>query len=211
MSPGSEPAADRRSAAATAATALTRTRRALAAALTDRVATGVLLASAVGYVAVSLVAVGDLGRSSAPVVAEEGAVAVTVVAAPVGRALVGEAVALATVGPVELLVTPATLLATAGLGALVGANLALSALAWRTPAACTVSPASGLAAGLPALLSGTACCGPAVFLLLGLQATGVALTAIAWLRPVAALLLAASLVWAAWRLDVRRSTAGGRR
>ncbi|WP_284013530.1 hypothetical protein [Halobaculum litoreum] len=167
------------------------------------------VAATVGYVLVYLVAVGDLGRASAGVVGAGGgaAVATTVAADPLARALGGEAVALVTLGPLEVLVAPATLGVATGLGLLVGANLGLSALAWRAPAACGVSPASGLAAGLPALLSGTACCGPLVFLVLGVQATGTALTAVAWLRPVAALLLAASLVWAAWRLDVQASAA----
>ncbi|MFC6785823.1 hypothetical protein ACFQFH_07915 [Halobaculum halobium] len=159
-----------------------------------------------------LVAVGDLGRSrSAGAGADAPAVDVTLAAVPLSRALAGEAVALVTLGPVEVLLTPATLSAAGALAGLVGANLALSTLAWRRPAACGVSPASGLAAGLPALLSGTACCGPLVFIVLGLQATSAALTAVAWLRPVAAALLVASLVWAAWRLDVRLDDATARR
>lgn len=191
--------------AATATTALARTRRALAAAFTDRVAAAVLVVATGGYAVVYLVAVGDLGRAAAGVTGTTPTVGVSVVSAPVARALAGEAVALVTLGPVEALVSPATAVTASGLGLLVGANLSLSAVAWRRPAACEVSPASGLAAGLPALLSGTACCGPVVFLVLGLQATSAALTAVAWLRPIAAALLVASLVWAAWRLDVHDS------
>lgn len=188
-----------------AAAAIARTRRALAAALGDRVSTGVLVATTLAYVLVYLFAVGDLGRSTAGVLDTGSAVAVSVSAAPLARAFGGEAVALVTLGPVELLVSPATLAAGAVLGTLVGANLALSALAWRRPTVCDISPASGFAAGVPALLSGTACCGPLVFIVLGLQATSAALTAIAWLRPIATLLLVASLLWAAWRLDVQVS------
>ncbi|MFC7096478.1 hypothetical protein [Halobaculum marinum] len=190
--------------------AVGRTRRALGAALVDRVSAGVLVAAAGAYVLVYLFAVGDLGRATPTVVAtgESPAVGLTVAAEPVARAVGGEAVALVTVGPVEVLFAPVTLVVATGLGLLVGANLALSTLAWRKPTLCGVSPASGLAAGLPALLSGTACCGPLLFIVLGLQATSAALTAVAWLRPVAALLLVASLVWAAWRLDVQLSAAG---
>ena len=186
------------------AAAATRTRRALAAALGDRVAVAVLAGSAGLYLLVYAVAVGDLGRAAAAPTGNA-AVDVIVAADPVARAVEGDAVALVRLGPVEALFAPATFAVALGLAVLVGANLALSVLAWRRPAACAVSPASGLAAGVPALLSGTACCGPLVFLTLGMQATGAALAAVAWLRPVAALLLVASLVWAAWRLDVRPS------
>lgn len=188
---------------AVAADAAARTRRALAATLNDRVSTAVLLATTLAYVLVYLFAVGDLGRTTVGVLETESTVAVSVSAAPLARALGGEAVALVTLGPLELLVSPVTLAVGAVLGALVGANLALSTLAWRRPAVCEISPASGLAAGIPALLSGTACCGPLLFIVLGLQATSAALTAVAWLRPVATFLLVASLIWAAWRLDVQ--------
>ncbi|QZP38121.1 hypothetical protein [Halobaculum magnesiiphilum] len=187
--------------------AAARTRRALAATLGDRVAAAVLAGSTVLYLLVYAVAVGDLGLTGDGAAGDGttrfAAVDVIVAAEPVARAVGGEAVALVRVGPVEALFAPATLAVALGLAVLVGANLALSVLAWRRPAACAVSPASGLAAGVPALLSGTACCGPLVFLALGVQATSAALTAVTWLRPVAALLLVASLVWAAWRLDVR--------
>ncbi|MXR40827.1 hypothetical protein GRX01_05665 [Halobaculum sp. WSA2] len=197
--------------AAVAATALMRTRRALTASLADRVAAAVLVASTVGYALVYAVAVRDLGVASRATVASgDGLGSVTVVEAPLRRALSGEGVALVALGPVEYLFVPATLAVAVGIGLLVGANLALSALAWRQPAVCDISPASGLAAGLPALLSGTACCGPLVFIVLGLQATSAALTAIAWLRPAAVLLLVASLLWAGWRLDVQSSASSGK-
>lgn len=197
--------------AAVAATALARTRRGLVAALADRVAAAVLVASTIGYTMVYAVAVRDLGLASRPTGASgDGLASVTVVAAPLTRALSGEGVALVTLGPVEYLFVPATLAVAVGIGLLVGANLALSALAWRQPAVCDISPTSGLAAGLPALLSGTACCGPLVFIVLGLQATSAALTAISWLRPAAVLLLLASLLWAGWRLDVQASASSGK-
>ncbi|SHH61360.1 hypothetical protein [Halobaculum gomorrense] len=199
-----------RSPAAVVATAVARTRRGLLAALADPVAAAVLVAATAAYALVYAVAVGDLGRAAGgtgTVGGDAGAVSVTVVSAPVTRGLSGEGVALVAVGPVEYLFVPATLAVAVAIGLLVGANLALSALAWRRPAACDISPASGVAAGLPALLSGTACCGPLVFIALGLQATSAALTAIAWLRPAAALLLVASLLWAGWRLDVQSSAA----
>ncbi|QZX98977.1 hypothetical protein [Halobaculum rubrum] len=196
--------------AAVAMTALARTRRGLVAALADRVAAAVLVASTVGYALVYAVAVRDLGVASrATRGGGEGLVSATVVATPLTRALSGEGVALVALGPVEYLFVPATLAVAVAIGLLVGTNLALSTLAWRRPAVCDISPASGLAAGLPALLSGTACCGPLVFIVLGLQATSAALTAIAWLRPASVLLLVASLLWAGWNLDVRASGSSG--
>jgi len=205
-------AAGSRAPAAVAATAVARTRRGLAAALADRVATAILFAATVAYTLGYAVAVRDLGLASrATRPGGDGAlVSATVVATPLTRALSGEGVALVALGPVEYLFVPATLAIAVGIGLLVGANLALSTVAWRRPAACEISPASGLAAGLPALLSGTACCGPAVFVVLGLQATGAAVTAIVWLRPAAVLLLVASLLWAGWRLDVQSSAPSGK-
>jgi len=201
--------ADRRTPVAAAATTLARTRRALGAAFRDRVAVAVLGSTAAGYVLVYAAAAGDLGRSGS-VRDAAGGLSATTAPSPLASALSGEAVALVAVGLLELLIVPARLAPAVALGALVGANLALSTLAWRRPAACAVSPASGVAAGLPALLSGTACCGPLVFVALGLQATSAALTAIAWLRPAAAILLVASLGWAGWRLDVQASPSSGK-
>jgi len=50
-----------------------------------------------------------------------------------------------------------------GLAALVGLNLSMTYLAWTQPRACGLGQSStGLLASLPAVLSGTACCGPVV-------------------------------------------------
>ena len=78
---------------------------------------------------------------------------------------------------------------------LVGLNLALTYLAWTQPKACGIGESSsGLLAGLPALLSGTACCGPVLLLVVGIQASGVLITAFQFLLPVAALVLVGSLI-----------------
>ncbi|WP_435178812.1 hypothetical protein [Halorussus sp. AFM4] len=89
-----------------------------------------------------------------------------------------------------------------GLAGLVGINLALTYLAWRQPQACGLASSStGALAGLPALLSGAACCGPVVLLVLGIQASGVLLTAFNALLPIAALLLIGSLLWVSRKID----------
>ena len=103
-------------------------------------------------------------------------------------------VARVALGPVTYLVSLNTLVGL-GLAALVGLNLALTYLVWRQPAACGIGRSStGLLAGVPALLSGTACCGPVVLLVVGVQASGVLLTGFQLLLPMAVLLLVGSLV-----------------
>jgi hypothetical protein len=98
------------------------------------------------------------------------------------------------VPPVDLLVSPLTIGIGVALGALVGLNLALTLVAWRAPTACGVDRTAGVAAGVPALLSGATCCGPGLLFVLGLQATGTIAVAFGYATPVAAVLLALSLV-----------------
>ncbi|WP_318569973.1 hypothetical protein [Salinigranum marinum] len=115
-----------------------------------------------------------------------------------------EPVAALVVGPLELLVAPVNVAIGAALALLVGVNLAVSFLAWRHPAACGIGSGargSGLLAGLPALLSGTACCGPVVLIALGIQASGVIVASFGFLVPAAALLLLGSLVYVGRQVD----------
>jgi hypothetical protein len=96
-----------------------------------------------------------------------------------------------------------------GLGALVGVNAALTYLAWRQPAACGFGTASaGLLAGVPALLSGSACCGPLLLIGLGIQASGTLLTAFDVLLPVAVALLVGSLFLVGRQVDPARVRGG---
>lgn len=108
------------------------------------------------------------------------------------------------VGPLELLVSPLNVVIGTLLAVLVGVNLAVSYLAWRHPTACEVGHggrSSGLLAGLPALLSGTACCGPVVLVALGVQASGVVVASFGYLVPAAALLLVGSLLYVGRTVD----------
>lgn len=90
----------------------------------------------------------------------------------------------------------------AGLALLVGTNLAVSYLAWRQPSACGIGRSSaGLFAGIPALLSGFACCGPLVLIVVGVQATGAILTGFQFLLPAAALLLVLTLLAVGRKVD----------
>ena len=84
---------------------------------------------------------------------------------------------------------------------LVGLNLALTYLAVTQPKSCGIEAGTGVLAAVPALFAGSACCGPVLFLVIGIQAGGVLLTAFQWLLPAAALLLLGSLVLVAGRVD----------
>ena len=175
-------------------TAVSRTRAAIELALRRWDGRLVFGAVAAGYLAAYLRTVGHL----APGLGGFGA---TVVSDPFGKLLRPELgpftftpVARVTVGPVIYLASFNTVIG-AVLAGLVGLNLTLTYLAWRQPAACGIGePSTGLLASVPALLSGTACCGPVVLIALGIQASGVLLTAFQFLLPVAAVLLTGSLV-----------------
>lgn len=89
-----------------------------------------------------------------------------------------------------------------GIAVLVGISLGVSYLAWRQPASCGIgSQSAGLLAGIPALLSGTACCAPVIFLVLGVQVTGAMLTAFEFLLPIAIALLVGSLLLVGRQVD----------
>lgn len=105
-----------------------------------------------------------------------------------------EPVAVVSAGPITYLFSLNSVIGIA-IAALVGLNLAMTYLVWRQPTACGIgSRSAGALAGIPALLSGTACCGPVLLIVLGVQASGVLLTAFEFLLPIAAVLLVGSLL-----------------
>jgi len=174
--------------------AVTRTRSAIWMALRRRDGLAVFGAVTVAYLVAYLWAIGYLAPGL-------GGYGVTVVAEPLGRFLEPglaplsfRPVASVRLGPLTYLFSLNTVIGL-GLAALVGVNLALTYLAWRQPAACGLGASTtGLLAGVPALLSGTACCGPVLFLVLGIQVSGVTLAATQWLLPVAVIALVGSLL-----------------
>lgn len=161
----------------------------------------VALASGLVYLVAYLFALGDLvvrrGVGTGIVVARD---PLSTAFRRVGPAAF-EAVALVDLYHVRLLFSPGNVVVGGALAALVGANLALTYLALAQPKACGPGATAGLAAAVPALLSGTVCCGPVILLLFGVQASGLLLTAFAWLVPVGGALLVATLVLAARRVD----------
>lgn len=87
------------------------------------------------------------------------------------------------------------------LAILVGVNFAISYLGLVQPSACGLAPSSGIFAAFPALLSGAACCGPLIFIVLGIQATGALFAGVQLLLPLSILLLVASLLVVGQRID----------
>ncbi|AUX07856.1 hypothetical protein AArcSl_0201 [Halalkaliarchaeum desulfuricum] len=116
-----------------------------------------------------------------------------------------EPVALFRLGVVTYLFSFNTVLGLA-LAALAGVNLGVSYLAWRQPAACGLgSRSAGALAGIPALLSGSACCAPVIVILLGVQLTGGLLLAFELLIPIAVILLLATLLLISRQIDPERA------
>lgn len=184
-------------------TALSRTKAATAMTLHHRGAGLVFGFVTIGYLGLYLWSIGHLAPGL-------GSYGVTVVADPLSKFLrpaLGPfsftPVAMVDFGPVTYLFSLNSVLGLA-LAVLVGLNLAVSYLAWTQPKACGLAQSStGILASLPAILSGTACCGPIVLIAVGIQASGVLLTTFQFLLPVAAVMLVASLVLVGRQVEPR--------
>jgi len=183
-----------------------RVRRAVGGVLARRDGQVVFVGAVLGYLLLYSVAVGDLARSVT------GGVDISVVDQPLSRLFESmgpfqyEPIAFVQLGAVDYLFAPLNAAIGLGLAVLVGLNLAVAYGAWRTPTACGL-PASGgtggvagLVAGVPALLSGTVCCGPVILLVVSVQATAGLLAVFQWLLPVAVALLVGSLLVASRRV-----------
>lgn len=179
-----------------------RTRRALAFAAGRRDGQLAFVASTLAYLLIYLVATSDL--------AIRGGLGFDVIVArdPVSKLLARtgpvsfEPIALVDVYVARLLVAPGDLLIGGVLAALVGANLALTYLAVVQPKACGIDTGTGVLAAVPALLSGTACCGPVALLAVGITASSGLLALFAWLVPLGALMLLGSLAYVAGKIAV---------
>ncbi|RQH03477.1 hypothetical protein [Natrarchaeobius oligotrophus] len=112
-----------------------------------------------------------------------------------------EPVAVVDAGIATVLLGPVDLAIGFGLSALVALNVSLAYLALVQPSSCGVGAGMGMAAAVPALLSGSVCCVPVVLLVLGIQASAALLTVLPWLLPLGAALLVASLVFVAGKVD----------
>jgi hypothetical protein len=89
------------------------------------------------------------------------------------------------------------------LGALVGVNgaMAVETIVRRPPACGADGAPWWMLAILPSFLASFSCCAPTVLLLLGASAAGAVISVIPFVVPVAAVLLLASVVWSARRLE----------
>jgi hypothetical protein len=180
---------------------LVDTKSAIGLAIRRRDSLAVLLTVIVTYLLTYLWTAGDL--SFRPDV-EPG---LLVVSEPLGRVFLRtgpasfEAIAVLDTGVLRLLVSPMNIVIGLLVATLVGVSLALTYLAVVKPQSCGIGAGSGLLASVPALLSGTVCCGPVVLLALGIQASGLLVSLFAWLLPVGVALLAGSLVYLGGKID----------
>lgn len=114
-----------------------------------------------------------------------------------------DAIAVLDTGVFRLLVSPLNISIGLVLAVLVGVSLGLTYLAVVQPRACGIGAGSGMMASLPALLSGTVCCGPVVLLAVGLQASGFLMTMFTWLLPAGVVLLVGSILYLAGKIDLQ--------
>lgn len=182
---------------------LRRTWLLIRASVGDRTGRTVFVTATGAYLLLYLAAIRDLGLTAA-----SGGFRAMLVSDPLARALQRagyyqfEPIGQVTVGPVSYLFSPGNVAIGLALAALVGINLAVTLYTRRQPTACSTRAPTGAIAGIPALLSGSACCGPLLLIVLGVQATATVLAAFQVLLPSATVLLALSLLYLGWHADV---------
>ena len=81
-------------------------------------------------------------------------------------------------------------------------NIALSYIAIVQPKVCYGNPTLGVFSSLPALIAGSACCGPIILLVLGIQASVSLIALFGVLVPIAIMLLLGTLVLNGRRTNV---------
>lgn len=162
----------------------------------------VFLGAGTSYLILYLATVGDLSYVAG------GAGAFTIrTADDLSRAFVSlgffrfDAIAVVSIGPLTYLVSPINTLVALVLSSLVGANFALTYLGVVQPRACGLESSTSVLAGIPALLSGAACCGPTILLVIGVQASATLITGFQLLIPVAVAMLVGSLLVVGRQVD----------
>lgn len=100
------------------------------------------------------------------------------------------------------IVSPMNIAIGSVIAGLVGINIAFSYTAFRHPKACGTRNTAGVASILPALLGGSACCGPVIIFVLGLQATTTLISLFGFLIPIAVALLILTAVHSLRKVDV---------
>lgn len=120
---------------------------------------------------------------------------------PFPGAITFEPVAQVTVPGLTILISPLNVLIGLVLAVLAGLNLTVTWVAFRQPKACAFNRSTGILATLPALLAGSACCAPAIVLILGLQISSLFITVFQVLIPVSIVLLLVTLAAILHRTD----------
>jgi len=113
-----------------------------------------------------------------------------------------EAIATVEAGGIFYLFRPVNVLFGVGLGLLVGVTLAVSVVSWRGPDACRFGAGAGASAGVPGLVSGVACCGPQLLVIVGIQASAGLVAAMQWMVPLSVALLLGTLLWVGSRVRI---------
>lgn len=164
----------------------------------------IVVLAALAYLVIFLVGIGDLslGWPSGPITVR--------MADDLSRAFVKlgsfqyAPIVLVSTGGLTYLFSPLNVLIAGVIAGLVGTNLGLAYLAYRQPTACGLESSTAALAGVPALFSGAACCGPTILIALGVQATATVTTVISVLIPLSAGLLVLGLLAVGRRVDVSR-------
>jgi hypothetical protein len=163
---------------------------------------GVFLAAGISYLLLYLFTVGDLsfvGGGTSPL-AIRTVDDLSRAFASLGFFRYG-AIAVVSLGPLTYLFSPLNLLIALVLSSLVGANVALTYLGLVQPRACGLESSTGILAGIPALLSGAACCGPTILLVIGVQASATIISGFQLLIPVAVAMLVGGLLLVGRQVD----------
>lgn len=109
--------------------------------------------------------------------------------------LMFEAVAVLEAGYLVWLVSPVNLLVAGVLCGLLAANIHGALWIRAHPVACRRGQGGTLAAALPALFAGGACCAPSLILLLGIPGLGAFAALFGWLVPISIVALGLSRIW----------------
>lgn len=117
-----------------------------------------------------------------------------------------ESIAVIEAGPIVYVFAPVNVAIGLGLGLLVGVTLAVSIVSWRGPDACRLGAGAGATAGIPGLVSGVACCGPQLLVVIGLQASAGLVAAMQWMVPLAVAALLGTLLWVGSQVRIDAET-----
>lgn len=117
-------------------------------------------------------------------------------------AITFEPIAMIILPGLTILLSPLNIAIGLGLALLAAVNLVMSFIAFEQPKACTFNRSGGILASVPALLAGSACCAPALVLILSLQVSSLFVAVFQVLIPASFILLLITLKLILDRTDV---------